>query len=127
MIRLVLGAAVVSGVCVSLVRLWKPELATAVRTASLVLLVFLALEPLAGVLSWTRSLADSLGVGSEPFSLLLRLVGTALVSQLAAVAARDASQTALAEGIEFAGRVLILSLSLPLLGALIETVRGMLP
>ena len=127
MIRLLLGAAVVSGVCVSLVRVWRPELAPAVRTASLVLLVFLALEPLAGILSWTRSLAGSLGVGSEPFSLLMKLVGTALVTQLAAVAARDASQTSLAEGVEFAGRVLILSLALPLLGALVETVRGMLP
>ena len=127
MIAALVGVTVTAGVVVLLLGTFKPSLAPVARFAGMLLPVFLALGTLSGILLWLKGAFAALGGADDLFERLSRLVGIGLVSSLLSAGARDAGQTALAEGVEFAGRVLLTSMSLPVVWGLVETVRGMLP
>ena len=64
---------------------------------------------------------------AEPyFILLVKVIGVAMVTQLAVDTCRDAGQQAIATKVEIAGRVTILSLSLPLFQELLAAASQMI-
>ena len=58
--------------------------------------------------------------------LMLKIVGIAYVSESTAALLRDAGQSAVGGKVEFAGRVLIVSLSVPLLSEFAQAVMELL-
>ncbi|MBQ7376292.1 MAG: hypothetical protein IJW52_05365 [Clostridia bacterium] len=65
-------------------------------------------------------------IASETLVLMLKALGMALVSKLCADVCRDSGETALAGGVESAGRIAILVLSLPTFAKILALVGEML-
>lgn len=65
-------------------------------------------------------------IASETLVLMLKALGMALVSKLCADVCRDSGETALAGGVESAGRIAILVLSLPTFVKILALVGEML-
>lgn len=66
------------------------------------------------------------GVNKSYLSLLLKIIGLAYIAEFGAQLCRDADQGATALKIEFAAKVAILLLALPILAAIIDTVLSLL-
>ncbi len=58
---------------------------------------------------------------------MLKIIGVAYIAEFAAQMTKDAGQEALATKMELAGKVIILSMAVPILTLLIETILSMLP
>ena len=67
-----------------------------------------------------RIFLDRAGVNTEYAEILLKSLGVCLLVQFAADACRDAGESSLAGKIEFAGRVSVAVLALPLFRAVID-------
>lgn len=90
--------------------------------ASAVLVVLVKqIEP---VLEWLRTLETM--VPGQSVTCLLRVLGIALVSQLAADICREGGMSAAATGTELCGRILALLQALPLLQELLASYAGYL-
>ena len=122
MIFKLLGLTAAEIVLYSLLKQYKPEYAVLSEAACAVTALWMIAGELADVRQFFSQALDSAGIKTEYASVLLKTLGTALISQFAANAARDNGQSALAEKIEFAGRVLMLSLALPVLKAVLQLV-----
>ena len=61
------------------------------------------------------------------FSLLIKITGIAYLSEFATNICKDSGETAIASKVELAGRVIIIAMSVPILGALIDTITNILP
>ncbi len=66
------------------------------------------------------------GVNKTYLALLLKIIGLAYIAEFGAQICRDADQGATALKIEFAAKVAIMLLALPILAAIIDTVLSLL-
>lgn len=84
----------------------------------------LAIEQIQPVMDWLQTL-DGIFPGQE-ISCLLRVLGIAIIAQLASDICREASLAAAATAVELAGRVLALLQALPILQELLASYAGYL-
>ena len=90
------------------------------------ILIFLMLcSPLGELISLLRETAEQAGVGEGYFSIVLKVIGIAYLTQFGAQLCADAGESAIAAKIEMAGKVLMMTAAAPVLTGLLETVIGL--
>ena len=120
------GFALVAVVCLTVLRPLRPEIAVLLSLAAAAL-IFLALLPrIAQVITLLQDLAQRGGVDSAYLAAVLRIIGVAYVAEFGAQVARDAGEGALAAKVELGGRILILTLAVPILLGILQLVTRLL-
>ena len=118
-----LGAvAAVSIAAYALLKRCQPEYAVLSEVAAGALLFLLISGELEEIMSFFTEALAAAGIELSVSGILTKALGVALITQFAADAARDNAQQALAQKIEFAGKVLILALALPVLRAVLQMI-----
>jgi len=90
-------------------------------------LIFLRVLPsLSTLLAAFTTLAEQAGLQVEYLTLLLKIIGLAYLAEFGAQICRDAGEGAAALKIEFAAKVAILLLALPVIASVIRSVLALL-
>lgn len=115
-----MGIALISAVLFVVIKKYSPEYMIFAELGS-VLLVFLLLYPyIKDIIDFYYEYADYGGIDDSYLKLVLKSIGIALLTQFASDICRDSGQSALAGKIEFAGKLFIAVLALPVAKSLIE-------
>ncbi len=104
----------------------KPEYAVCLSVATGVLLLLLAVEKLEIVVESVRMIQDSISIQTSYIQALLKIIGITYISEFAADICRDAGYTAVAGQIGVFARLSVLAVSMPIVTALLDTIRGFL-
>ena len=122
----IIAICLVGAVLTLLLEKSHPELAILLALSVCAGLLLFGLSRLGTVLSALKQLAQAGGLSSDLLQPLVKTVGIALVTRTGAELCRDAKQGAIASVVEMAGAFCAIIVSLPLLGAVWELLRGML-
>lgn len=109
------AVGIMGGLLALTLRRQKPEIALLI---SLITSVIIAGQVIAGVGELAGQLADIVaecGMDIKYFSVCIKAVGLAYISQFAAEILRDGGETAVASKVEAAGKVAILLLTMPVI------------
>lgn len=98
----------------------RPEMALCVALAAGAAVTVWLMSRLSEVLAEWQTLARQTGMDGSTVALLLRALGICLLVQITANTCRDAGQTGLASKAEFAGKIALLCLTMPLFRQLLE-------
>ena len=121
------GIATVGLTALLILRAYKPEWAPFLRMAVTVVALGLTVALASTVLDYITDLAASTGaLGGEGWSLLLKALGVAFLTETAASVCRDSGETGLAAWVETAGKLEILLLSFPLIRTVMDAVTEIL-
>ena len=121
------GVATVGLTALLILRAYKPEWAPFLRMAVTVVALGLTVALASTVLTYITDLASATGaLEGEEWSLLLKALGVAFLTETAASVCRDSGETGLATWVETAGKLEILLLSFPLIRTVMDTVTDML-
>ena len=121
------GVALVGLVALLVLRQYKPEWAPFLRMAVTVVALGLTVALASTVLTYITDLASATGaLEGEGWSLLLKALGVAFLTETAASVCRDSGETGLATWVETAGKLEILLLSFPLIRTVMDTVTELL-
>ena len=122
------GLALVCLVVLLVLRQLKPEWGAFVRMAAAVAAAGFILTALSGVLALVEDLSSISGeaLPADTWGILLRALGVAFLTEIAASICRDSGEGGLAGWVEMAGRVEILLLSFPLIRTVLSTVSDLL-
>ena len=104
----------------------KREYAIAVTVGATVLLALYGVSSLKSIIERIEELQESIGVGEEYLTILLKMVGIAYLTQLVVSICRDAGNGAVAAQINMVGKISMLLVSFQVLEALLKTVGEML-
>ena len=104
----------------------KREYAIEVTVGATVLLALYGVSSLKSIIERIEELQESIGVGEEYLTILLKMVGIAYLTQLVVSICRDAGNGAVAAQINMVGKISMLLVSFPVLEALLKTVGEML-
>lgn len=119
------GVALISSAAVFFLRNIKKEYEVPLTLAGSILLIAAAFgmaEPIVGYIS---SLSASLPMASEAFSVLMRAVGIAMLTRVAADICREMGTPSVASSLEITARLEIVVLTLPLISLLLDSIRAL--
>lgn len=122
----IIAICLIGAVLTLLLEKSHPELAILLALSVCAGLLLFGLSRLGTVLSALKQLAQAGGLSADLLQPLVKTVGIALVTRTGAELCRDAKQGAMASVVEMAGAFCAIIVSLPLLGAVWELLRGML-
>ena len=73
------------------------------------------------------NLTSKMGTGSQFLKILLKITGIAILTEFAVSICKDSGETAIASKIDLGGKIIIISISIPIITALLELVINILP
>ena len=108
------AVSVITAFLAVMLRRSHPEQAMAVTLVAGILMVTAALQVMAPLLGDVRTMLVASGLSGEYIEILFKSLGICVITQLASDACRDAGEQGLAAKTEFAGKLTLLALALPL-------------
>lgn len=123
----IVGVGLIATVLVILLKQYRPEFALYLSLAAGVLLFSMVIGKVASIVELLQNLANKSNFHSQFLFILLKITGIAILTEFAVSIAKDAGESAIASKIDLAGKVFVISLSIPILTNLVETITTLLP
>ncbi|MEW6726234.1 stage III sporulation protein AD [Desulforudis sp. 1088] len=117
----IFGFALVTLVFAVTLRQQKPEMALIVSLVAGAVIFLLMLRKIGAVVNVFNDLAARANVNLVYLGVVLKIVGIAYIADFGAQICRDAGEGALGAKIEFAAKILILVLAVPVVLAVLDT------
>lgn len=103
----------------------KAEFSLLIIVAACLLILVLAFGKIQEIVEVVRQVEQYLGKGAAYVGILLKMIGITYVAEFAANLCSDAGYKAVADQIEFYGKLMILAVSVPILMTLLETISSL--
>lgn len=123
----IVGIAFLATVLILVIREQKPMFAFLLAAFTGVGIFLALIGKIGTVVSVLEELADRSGIPSVYLKTMLKIIGIAYVAEFGAQIVRDAGLESIASKIEFAGKMLILVMAVPIISVIVETVLNLLP
>lgn len=123
----ILAVALLTCVATLIVRQVKPDFASLVSLAGGVIILLMLVDYVNQIFDVLATLAEKTKLSSGLFSIVLKIVGIAYLTEFTASICNDSGSSSLASKVLFAGKIIILILALPILTNIIEIIMGILP
>lgn len=121
------GFALTAATLCLLVRSSQPELASLVSLAAGAMVLLFALGSLTSVTGTLQRIASQSGIESGYLAALLKVMGVAYLTELAAQACLDLGEAGLAAKVGLCGKTMLLAIAAPILGKLLEMILSLAP
>ncbi len=122
----IVGFGLVAAVLVVILRQYKPEIALLVSLAAGITLFMVVLGKIGAIVEVLKDLSNRANVNLVYLGVILKIVGIAYIADFGAQLCRDAGEGALAAKIEFAAKILILVLAIPIVMAVLDILMKIL-
>ena len=122
----ILGVGLVTAVAAILLRGTKPELAFAVTIAGGVIILVFSVDLLSQTVDIFRQIGEQTGIDGALIKLIVKIIAIGYLVEFAAGGVEDFGSKSVADKLVFAGKVIIFSVSLPVLQTLISLVGSFL-
>ncbi|MCG0274976.1 MAG: stage III sporulation protein AD [Thermosediminibacteraceae bacterium] len=123
----IVGISLVAAVMVVLLRDDRPEIALQISIIAGAIVFLLMLNKIASALNVLQDMAQKANIDFIYLNTILKIVGIAYVAEFGAQICRDSGSSSLAAKIEFAAKIIIMLLSIPILMAVLELLLKILP
>ncbi|MGL4820111.1 MAG: stage III sporulation protein AD [Bacilli bacterium] len=123
----IIGLSLVATLIIALLKEFKSSYGTFVLMFAILFIFLSVLDYVLELLTMVRTLANEANINFFYVETILKVIGIAYIAEFGAAITKDAGQGALASKIEFAGKVFILVLAIPIISVVIETILRLLP
>lgn len=123
----VVGIGLTGAVLAVYVKESNKEIAVLISLATGLVLFIYALSKVGVVINILAELAERANINMFYLTIVLKIMGIAYIAEFGAQICRDAGEGSTATKIEFAAKILVMVLALPIIMALMESVLRLLP
>jgi stage III sporulation protein AD len=123
----IVGMGLIAAILVVVLKEERPEIAIQVSILVGIIIFILMVNKISLVISILEDLSRKVNIDFIYFSTILKIIGIAYITEFGAQICRDAGSGTIASKIEFAGKILIILLSVPIIVALLEMVLKIMP
>ena len=122
----IIGVGLISLIVIIILKQYKPEFAIYVSIIAGIIILYMIIDKLGNIISLLQNISDKSGVNSEFLGLLLKITGIAFLTEFAINICKDAGEGAIASKIEIGSKVVIVSMSVPIISSLLEVILKLL-
>ena len=117
---------IIAALLIVFLRESKPEIALIVSLAAGALILIFVVDYLVQAFQVFEILMEKSGIDKDLIGAIIKIVGIGYITEFAANICLDSNNKAIADKIQFGGKVLILVISVPLLNAMIDIILSLL-
>ena len=123
----IIGIGLISLIIIILLKQYKPEFTIYISLLAGVLILLLVIDELSGIISLLQTFANKVSINGAFLSLLIKITGIAFLSEFAVSICKDSGEVAIANKIEIGTKIIIISMSIPIISSLLEIILSVLP
>ncbi len=123
----VVGLALVTTILLLILRQENPVLAVILSIVFSIVIFTVMMGKMASILNVMRELTRRAEVNYFFFATILKILGVAYLGEFAAAICQDAGEQAVAKKVEFAAKIIIAVLALPIMIAILESLMQLMP
>ena len=123
----VIGIGLISLIIIIIVRQYKPEFTLYVSLLAGALILLFIMDKLEGIVNLIQNIASKSEINTTFIILLIKITGIAFLAEFAVSICKDSGEAAIASKIELGSKIIIISMSIPILSSLIEILLEILP
>jgi stage III sporulation protein AD len=118
----IIGIGLIALIIIIILKQYKPEFVVYVSLIAGALILSISLSKISAIIELLKNLADSTSINSQFLNLLIKITGIAFLTEFAVSICKDSGETAIANKIDMGGKVIIVSMSIPIISGLLETI-----
>lgn len=123
----IVGIGLIALIIIILLKQYRPEFAVYISLLTGVLILVLVMDQLTGIVNLIQSVASKASINGNFIMLLIKITGIAFLSEFAVSICKDSGETAIASKVELGSKIIIISMSIPIISNLLELIIKILP
>ena len=118
----IIGIGITAAVLSALIKQYRPEMAIVVPILASVVILTACAPYLGAAVRMLTDIADKAGIELSHMRTVIKITGVAYICQFASDICKDAGESAVSSKIEMGGKIVIITLSMPIIYNLLELV-----
>ena len=123
----IIGVGLIALIIIIILKQYRPEFVIYVSIIAGVIILILIMDKVSAIIDLLTSLSNKTVINNEFLVLLIKITGIAFFFLFSVSICKDSGETAIANKIDIGGKVLIISMSIPIIASLLETIIKILP
>ena len=120
------GIAMVSTILCIVIKKDRPEMANFVALTAGIIILLSVVMKLSFIVDGLQSLADKVNIPSMYISLIIKLIGICYIIEFAISLCNDCGEKSIASKLEFGGKIIIMTMSFPILLSIVDTIISLI-
>lgn len=112
-------------IIITILKEYKRDFAVYASLVGGVIILYISIDYLKGIVDFIGGLSVT-GISSSFILLLLKITGIAILTEFAVSICNDMGESAIASKVDLGGKLLIVSLSIPIISAVLSGLLGLL-
>ena len=122
----IISIGLISLIIIIIIKQYKPEFAIYISIITGMLILFMIMNRLEGIINLLKNISNKSGINSQFLELLLKITGIAFLAEFAINLCKDSGEGAIASKIEIGSKVIIVSMSIPIISSLLEVITKLI-
>ncbi|MBU7007629.1 stage III sporulation protein AD [Phosphitispora fastidiosa] len=123
----IVGLGIVVTILIVIIKQQRPELAIQLSVITGVVIFSMMLGKINSVVTLMKDLAQKSNVSVLYMGTIMKIIGVAYIAEFGAQICRDAGEGAVASKIEFAAKVIVIVLAIPVIVAVFDSLLKLIP
>ena len=123
----IIGVGIIALIISVIIKQYKPEFAMYISIIAGIIILFLIIDKMYGIVTLLTNLSRKTGMNAEYLTILLKITGIAILTEFEVSICKDSGESAIASKIDLGGKVIVISMSIPIISALLEIIMKIIP
>ncbi len=123
----IIGIGMIALIIIIIVKQYRPEFAIYISIIAGILILLISMQKMEAIVTLIRTISEKAGVNGKFLSIILKITGIAILSEFAISICKDSGESAIASKVEIGSKVIIISMSIPIISSLLEMMINILP
>ncbi len=123
----IIGIGLIALIIIVIIKQYRPEFVIYISLIAGALILVLIMDKIEPIIELLTTISNKTAINNEFLKLLLKITGIAFLTEFAVSICKDSGESAIASKVDLGGKVIIISMSIPIIASLLETVVQVLP
>ena len=123
----IIGIGLIALIIIIILKQYRPEMAIYISIVAGILILFFAIDKISGIINLLQAISNKTYINQQFLGILLKITGIAFLTEFAVSVCADAGEKAIASKIEIGSKMVIISMSIPIITSLLELITKILP
>ena len=123
----IIGIGLLTLVIIIILKQYKPEFAIYASIIAGILILVIAFEKMTGIIELLQTISNKSYINKSFLTILIKITGIAFLTEFAVSICSDTGEKAIASKIEIGSKIIIITMSMPIITSLLELVVEILP
>ena len=123
----IIGIGITALIIIIILKQYKPEYAVYISIIAGIAILLLSLSQMSSVINLLKDISSRASISSEFLGIILKITGIAILTEFAVSICQDSGESAIASKIDIGGKIMIITMSIPIISSLLETILKVLP